>query len=289
MMVPVPDDVTDEVAVLADPFSVSLHAVTRTPPPPGGRAVVYGAGALGHVRRRHPAGAAPRRRGRHRRPVAGPGGAGRPARRHDVRAPSRASQLDRGAGGVVRWRPAPAVGRAADRVARRRRRRLRHRRRARDRRGRPAGAARPGARSCSSALSSMARCEWTPLVLQGGCAGRLQRLRRRGGRRRPAATPSPTTSTSSPTGRIDLVRPAHPHVRPRRLAERVPDADRPGRDRRDQGRLRPPLTVSRDGERGRRQPIDDGGAIVDRGSRQSVDTKRRRISHSSPTGSSSSR
>lgn len=47
MLIPVPDDVPDEVAVLADPFSVSLHAVTRNPPPAGGRAVVYGAGALG--------------------------------------------------------------------------------------------------------------------------------------------------------------------------------------------------------------------------------------------------
>jgi threonine dehydrogenase-like Zn-dependent dehydrogenase len=47
MVFAVPDDVPDEVAVLADPFSVALHAVTRTPPPPGGRAVVYGAGALG--------------------------------------------------------------------------------------------------------------------------------------------------------------------------------------------------------------------------------------------------
>jgi threonine dehydrogenase-like Zn-dependent dehydrogenase len=47
MLFAVPDDVPDEVAVLADPFSVALHAVTRTPPPPGGRAVVYGAGALG--------------------------------------------------------------------------------------------------------------------------------------------------------------------------------------------------------------------------------------------------
>jgi threonine dehydrogenase-like Zn-dependent dehydrogenase len=47
MAVPVPDDVPDEVAVLADPFSVSLHAITRNPPPTGGRAVVYGAGALG--------------------------------------------------------------------------------------------------------------------------------------------------------------------------------------------------------------------------------------------------
>jgi threonine dehydrogenase-like Zn-dependent dehydrogenase len=47
MAVPVPDDIPDEVAVLADPWSVSFHAITRNPPPPGGRAVVYGAGALG--------------------------------------------------------------------------------------------------------------------------------------------------------------------------------------------------------------------------------------------------
>jgi threonine dehydrogenase-like Zn-dependent dehydrogenase len=47
MCIPVPDDLPDEVAVLADPFSVSLHAVVRNPPPPGGRALVYGAGALG--------------------------------------------------------------------------------------------------------------------------------------------------------------------------------------------------------------------------------------------------
>jgi threonine dehydrogenase-like Zn-dependent dehydrogenase len=47
MVIPVPDAVPDEVAVLADPFAVSLHAVTRTPPPPGGKAIVYGAGALG--------------------------------------------------------------------------------------------------------------------------------------------------------------------------------------------------------------------------------------------------
>lgn len=47
MTIPVADGVTDEQAVLADPFSVSLHAVTRHPPQPGGVAVVYGAGALG--------------------------------------------------------------------------------------------------------------------------------------------------------------------------------------------------------------------------------------------------
>lgn len=47
MVFAVPDDVPDEVAVLADPFSVSLHAITRNPPPSDSRAVVYGAGALG--------------------------------------------------------------------------------------------------------------------------------------------------------------------------------------------------------------------------------------------------
>jgi len=47
MMIPVPDGVSDEVAVLGDPFAVSLHAITRNPPQQGGRAVVYGAGALG--------------------------------------------------------------------------------------------------------------------------------------------------------------------------------------------------------------------------------------------------
>jgi len=47
MLFPIPDSVSDEVAVLADPFAVSLHAITRHPPTPGGRVLVYGAGALG--------------------------------------------------------------------------------------------------------------------------------------------------------------------------------------------------------------------------------------------------
>ena len=55
----VPVDVPDAAAVLADPFSVSLHAVARTPPPPRGHALVIGAGALGTtavavLRRWHP-------------------------------------------------------------------------------------------------------------------------------------------------------------------------------------------------------------------------------------------
>jgi threonine dehydrogenase-like Zn-dependent dehydrogenase len=45
--IPVPDALSDEIAVLADPFAVSLHSVTRHPPPPGGKALVWGGGALG--------------------------------------------------------------------------------------------------------------------------------------------------------------------------------------------------------------------------------------------------
>jgi len=47
MAFPVPDAIPDELAVLADPWSVSFHAITRNPPAPGSKVVVYGAGALG--------------------------------------------------------------------------------------------------------------------------------------------------------------------------------------------------------------------------------------------------
>jgi threonine dehydrogenase-like Zn-dependent dehydrogenase len=55
----VPSGVSDAAAVLADPFSVSLHAIARTPPPSHGRVLVIGAGALGTtavavLRRWHP-------------------------------------------------------------------------------------------------------------------------------------------------------------------------------------------------------------------------------------------
>jgi threonine dehydrogenase-like Zn-dependent dehydrogenase len=47
MAIPIPDEVSDEAAVLADPFCVSLHSVLRHPPKPGEIAVVYGCGTLG--------------------------------------------------------------------------------------------------------------------------------------------------------------------------------------------------------------------------------------------------
>jgi threonine dehydrogenase-like Zn-dependent dehydrogenase len=47
MLHKVPDSVSDEAAVFADPFAVSLHGITRHPPAPGSKVLVYGAGALG--------------------------------------------------------------------------------------------------------------------------------------------------------------------------------------------------------------------------------------------------
>jgi len=47
MCVPIPAEVTDEQAVLADPFSVSLHGILKRPPRPGAPALVYGCGTLG--------------------------------------------------------------------------------------------------------------------------------------------------------------------------------------------------------------------------------------------------
>jgi threonine dehydrogenase-like Zn-dependent dehydrogenase len=47
MCIPVPEGVSDEQAVLADPFSVSLHGMLKRPPRPGETVLVYGCGTLG--------------------------------------------------------------------------------------------------------------------------------------------------------------------------------------------------------------------------------------------------
>jgi threonine dehydrogenase-like Zn-dependent dehydrogenase len=47
MLFPVPDGVPLDDAVLADPFSVALHAVLRAPPEAGETVLVYGCGSLG--------------------------------------------------------------------------------------------------------------------------------------------------------------------------------------------------------------------------------------------------
>jgi threonine dehydrogenase-like Zn-dependent dehydrogenase len=47
MAIPVPEEISDDAAVLADPFSVSLHSVLHHPPSAGDIVVVYGCGTLG--------------------------------------------------------------------------------------------------------------------------------------------------------------------------------------------------------------------------------------------------
>ncbi len=47
MCVPIPEGIRYEEAVLADPYSVSLHAVLNFPPPEDGTVLVYGCGTLG--------------------------------------------------------------------------------------------------------------------------------------------------------------------------------------------------------------------------------------------------
>ncbi|MDA8346441.1 MAG: zinc-binding dehydrogenase [Thermaerobacter sp.] len=44
---PVPDAVSDELAVLTEPYSIALHAVLRRPPKPGEKVLVLGSGAIG--------------------------------------------------------------------------------------------------------------------------------------------------------------------------------------------------------------------------------------------------
>ena len=44
---PIPDAISDEEAVLGDPFAVSFHAVLKSPPPENGTVLVYGCGTLG--------------------------------------------------------------------------------------------------------------------------------------------------------------------------------------------------------------------------------------------------
>jgi threonine dehydrogenase-like Zn-dependent dehydrogenase len=47
MCIPIPEGVSDEQAVLADPFSVSFHGILKRPPLPDSTALVYGCGTLG--------------------------------------------------------------------------------------------------------------------------------------------------------------------------------------------------------------------------------------------------
>ena len=43
----IPDNVSDENALMVEPLAIGLHAVVRNPPPPGGKVLVLGAGVVG--------------------------------------------------------------------------------------------------------------------------------------------------------------------------------------------------------------------------------------------------
>lgn len=45
--IPIPDGISFDEAVLADPFAVSLHAILHSPPAPRSKVIVYGCGTLG--------------------------------------------------------------------------------------------------------------------------------------------------------------------------------------------------------------------------------------------------
>ena len=145
MLLPVPDEIPDEVAVLADPFSVSLHSVTRHPPPPGGRALVYGAGALGTTATAILRCPVPGRRCGGGRRASSSGGP-RPEPRRGRSFASGAGRIGhRGGGRMVGRCPAADSDGAAHGPPRRDRRRLRHRRHAARPPRWPSGCSGPGA------------------------------------------------------------------------------------------------------------------------------------------------
>ena len=107
MLIPVPDGITDEAAVLADPFSVSFHAIVRHPPPPAGRAAGLRRRRAGPDQRGHPAHPLPRRRGGRGGPLRGPARDGPAVRGRPWSSPtSPGSALVEALARLVRRRPA---------------------------------------------------------------------------------------------------------------------------------------------------------------------------------------
>ena len=144
MLFKVPDAITDEQAVFADPFAVSLHGITRHPPRPGSKVLVYGAGALGTsavaiLRALYPdvEVMAVARFDAQRRLAEHLGAT--------TVAPEPRDDADRGGRGLVGWRAATGR-RAPDGVPGWDRRRVRHHRRGRDARGRCPRCCGPAAR-----------------------------------------------------------------------------------------------------------------------------------------------
>ena len=247
MAIPVPDDVPDEVAVLADPWSVSLHAITRNPPPPGGRRSSSTAPArsgttatailtqLYDCRGRHVA------RWPAQADLARSLGAtvfdpGTEAAEPEAAREALVEQLAAWSGGVLRrpWDGLPCAYPGQIDVVY-------------DTVGAPATVEvglrvlREQGTLVQLGVTSPARFEWTPwyfkeLRLIGSNAFGDETFE---GRRQHAFE---HYFDLLHDGRVDLARHAHPPVPPRRVARRLHHHRRPGDDRRDQGRVRLPVT-----------------------------------------------
>ena len=237
MLFKVPDDLSDEQVVVADPFAVSLHAVTRHPPQPGSKVLVYGAGALGQCAVAILQALYPTvevmvvaRFDAQRRLAEAFGASTVP---HEPRLELIERVAD-WSGGVLQ--PADGLPMAFpggidvvyDTI----------------------GAAETlevgcrvlRARGTLVKLGMHGAAKWddTPVYCQGDHLHRFQRLRDRGGRGRASARHRPLPGH----GRIRPDRPdtdAHPHLPPRRVARRLRRAGRPGDVRGHQGRHRQPL------------------------------------------------
>ena len=195
MLIPIPDSVSDEVAVLADPFSVSLHAILRCPPPPGGRASGLRRGRPRGDQRRHPPFPVPGDGDRRHRPVPRSGEAGFHLRCHPGTAARAPARSDRVTGRVVGRGPPHGLRRTADGPSRRDPCRLRHRGPTGDARARGAGAGGAGNTGADRGAHARDGGSTRPSTSKSSPWS----VRTHSGSRRSAAsvsTPSVTTSTS---------------------------------------------------------------------------------------------
>jgi sugar (pentulose or hexulose) kinase/threonine dehydrogenase-like Zn-dependent dehydrogenase len=234
--IPIPDAISDDAAVLADPFSVSLHAILRTPPPPGATVLVYGVGTLGLLAiailraLRPDVRVLAVARFDHQARLAEKFGAERVLRHEPPLA------VIEGVASACGAEIARAVARPAD-AARWRRRNLRHRVGARDLRGRSADRKHPrqhrGARRRAAAPLRV-----DAALLQGDLDRRLERLRDRGVRRPPPARDRMVLRV--PAHEADRRhRDHHPPLRARGLPRRIHDLLCARREQRREGAVRP--------------------------------------------------
>ena len=226
--IPVPEASSDEAAVLADPFSVSLHAVLREPPPAGRDAPSSTAAArsacsaVAILRALHPACACSRwRASRIRRRSRAQLGAERVLAHRPLRGLLEALGEATGAALQEPWRGLPMLNGGVDviydSVASAETLEVGLR------------AAAPRARIVLTGVATPRRFEWTPLYFKEVAMVGLERLRDRELRRRAPARDGVVLRAHAPARGLDVDAARHPPLPPRALARGVPGLPRPGR------------------------------------------------------------